>query len=242
MTDYRFHPKLLLSHLECVVGAALCVAVAFKQKRCREISLPLVLLLTDSLVHAMHRPWWDYYYVHLAIPLAWLTGWMVHEFIQIVIRLRSKHGFKLSSTSAWKQLALCLLAALAINASEHRLAFEFKELRQSPSVNINPIAETMREYAGQTRCVFSYSGLYPFYAQLPVPPKLAIISFKRFWSGQITTKEIVQTCGRYKPGMLILPSPKVTGDWKDLLETNYVKTIADQDYTLFVAKRLGMPK
>jgi len=33
---------------------------------------PTVFFVTAFLAHAWHRPWWDYYYLHLSIPMAWL--------------------------------------------------------------------------------------------------------------------------------------------------------------------------
>ena len=36
------------------------------------VVFPTVFFVTSFLAHAWHRPWWDYYYLHLSIPMAWL--------------------------------------------------------------------------------------------------------------------------------------------------------------------------
>jgi len=58
--DYKFEPKLLWLHIECVIATVMCVVLALQRKRFREISFPIILLLTDSFVHAVHSPWWNY--------------------------------------------------------------------------------------------------------------------------------------------------------------------------------------
>ena len=36
------------------------------------VVFPTVFFVTAFLAHAWHRPWWDYYYLHLSLPMAWL--------------------------------------------------------------------------------------------------------------------------------------------------------------------------
>ncbi len=36
------------------------------------VVFPTVFFATSFLAHAWHRPWWDYYYLHLSLPMAWL--------------------------------------------------------------------------------------------------------------------------------------------------------------------------
>ena len=77
------------------------LSLALSRKRGKEIAFPVALFLTDSLVHALHRPWFDYYYLHLAVPLA--GGLAINEVIQDIRRLHAKYRFSLFSLSAWKQ-------------------------------------------------------------------------------------------------------------------------------------------
>ena len=51
---------------------------------------------------------------------------------------------------------------------------------------------------------------------------------KRFWSGQITTREIVETCNRYQPELLVLPMTANKDEWKGLLDSEYVLTSIDK--------------
>ncbi len=236
--DHKFDPRLLRSHIECVVAAVVATIVATSRKRLSEISFPLVLLLTVSAVHAVHRPWWNYYYLHLAVPLAWLTGWIVNEMLQRILTSYPKGWLRLASARTWRMLALCILVAAPIARSERRLEDTIRNLRQRETVSANPIVEKMRQYAGRAKWVYSDSGIYPFHARLLVPPELAIVMPKRFWSGQITTQQIVETCKRYQTEMLVLPVYTARPEWKVLLDAEYSLVTTDNKYLLYVAKRI----
>lgn len=241
MEDHQFEPKLLREHAECVLAAAAGVGLALARKRGREIAFPVALLFTDSLVHVVHRPWWDYYYLHLAVPLAWLAGWAVNELIQDILRLHAKYRFKLSSLEGKRQWALCLLVALVITRSELRLEWMTKDLRKHPSAGTNPIVAKMKEYAGRTHLAYSESGLYTFHARLPTPPELAVVTLKRFWSGQVTTAGIIEICRHKQIEMLVLPKTKVTQEWEAFLGENYSTAARDDNSVLFVSKQIENP-
>jgi hypothetical protein len=61
---------------------------------------------------------------------------------------------------------------------------------------------------------------------------------KRYWSGQITTAGIIETCRRYKAEVLVLPVEAVNEEWKDLLEREYDFGCSDKKSLLYVVKRL----
>jgi len=236
--DYGFEPRLLLNHLECVFAAVVCLLTAAWRRRLREIAFPLALLVTASVIHAVHRPWWNYYYLHLAVPLAWLTGWILALLVQ---HLFDSWPGKLpgpASAGIWKALALCVLAALPVARSERRLEGSAKHLRRQESAAGNPVVKKMKEHAARTKWVYSESGIYPFHAHLIVLPELAIIMPKRFWSGQISTRKIVETCKRYQPEMIMLPRASATEEWKELLGRHYVVEATDKACVLYLAKRL----
>lgn len=236
--NHQLNLTLLQNHVECILAAVAGICLALSRKRGREIAFPVALLLTDSLVHVVHRPWWNYYYLHLAVPLTWLAGWAISVVIQDIVRLHAKYKFGFSPLAAWKQWALCILVAMVITRSELRLEWIIKDLRHHPSATANPIVQKMEEYAKSTHLVYSESGLYAFHAQLPVRPELAVITLKRFWSGQITTGQIVAICRRDKPEMIVLPEAKLTPEWKDFLDVEYENVARDDKSILFIARRI----
>ncbi len=236
--SYKFDPWFFQNHTECMIAGGVCVIVAIWQKRLREIAFPTMLLLTTSLIHAVHKPWFNYYYIHLAVPLAWLTGWCVNEVIQYVLRNWTRRAFNLTSTTTWKYLALCGLAALAIVRSERRLEASIKNLREQPRADANPIVKKMKEYAGQTLWVYAEHPIYTFHAQLLARPQLAIVSPKRLWSNQIATQEIIDVCMRETPGLLVLPGTTSRQVWTRLLE-QYAPVHMDKENILYVDHKIA---
>jgi hypothetical protein len=190
------------------------------------------------LIHAVHRPWWNYYYLHLAMPLAWLTGWAASQLIESLIGTQAKGGltgFKATPRS----VALCVLVALALAKSERRFEGTMSYLRTLQLANANPIIQKMREYGGRTSWTYSEDGIYAFHAGLKVIPELAIVMPKRFWSGQITTEAIIGTCKRYRPEMLIVRSNSVDARWRAFLDAEYKLAAGDNASELYVAKQLS---
>ena len=237
--DYRFKFSLLQNHVEGVLAAAAGIGLALARRRGREIIVPMTLLLTDASVHAIHRPWWDYYYLHLAIPLAWMAGWAVNELVQDILQLHAKYRFRFSSPAAWKQWVLCLLVAMVVTRSELRLEWMIKDLRQRPSADADPIVQKMKEYAKSTHLVYCDSALYAFHAKLPMPPELAVVTLKRFWSGQLTTHDIVEICQRNRVEQVLLTSKKTDDDWKRLL-SDYDVAYQESNRVLYVTKQFTL--
>jgi 4-amino-4-deoxy-L-arabinose transferase-like glycosyltransferase len=240
--DYPFQPIVFLDQLECVVGAAVALLFVVRQRRWRDVAFPLVLLLTALIVHAIHRPWWSYYYLHLAVPLAWLTGFATGEVIRVVGQLWTAGPLRLGSKASWQWVGLALLTALGLAMSEARLEKSIKDLRQSPRTDSSALLAEIRQYAPRTHWCYARSMIYPFQAGLSVPPELTVVVLKRFWSDQITRKEIVDICHRYQPEQLLLHGKQTGGEWKSLVDAEYALEYQDKEYTLYVAKRIEEKK
>ncbi len=234
--DFRFQPTIFLDHGEGAVGAVIGLLFVVRNKRWREVTFPLILLLTALVIHTLHRPWWPYYYLHLAVPLAWLAGIGAGEVLRGAGQIWSAQKFRLTSAATWKWIGLCALTALALAMAEARLEASIKGLRKSPRANDSPVLAKLMENANRTHWMYAQPIVYPFHAKLPVPPELAVVVLKRFWSGQISTKEIVEVCRRYHPEQLLLFKSRAGSEWRQLLSTDYVLTYQDKDYLLYVAK------
>ena len=213
------------------------VGLVIRLRRWREAAFPIVFLATVSFIHAFHRPWWSYYYLHFAIPLAWLSAFAVGEAIAISGQLLASSHYRLVSTKTWQGVLICLLTAFILVRSEKRLDSNIKALRARPPVASEILVNKMGEYGSQTRWVYADQEIYPFHAGLSTPPELTVVVFKRFWSRQITTAELVATCKRYGTEQLVLNPTHITSDWNNFLE-DYDAVYRDTNSVLYVAKRL----
>lgn len=71
----------MLYEFEFWIPAAVGVTV-IGWRRQWDLLVPVVLLATVMLVHLWHRPYWPYYRLHFAIPLAWLGGMGIVEWFR----------------------------------------------------------------------------------------------------------------------------------------------------------------
>jgi hypothetical protein len=127
---------------------------------------------------------------------------------------------------------------LALAVAEARLEGYIKSIRLCPRASESPLVEKMKQYAPGTRWVYAQPVIYPFQAGLPVPPEIAVVMLKRYWSGQITPKEIVDVCRRYQPEQLLLYRARSSGEWKELLAADYRPVYEDTNCVLYVTKRI----
>lgn len=236
--DFPFQWSLLLNHAECVVAALAALGLIIKRNCWRSFIFPVVLLLTALSIHSVHRPWWPYYYLHIAVPLAWLAGFAITEGFVASSRLLSATSFNLKWFTTWKGLAICGVLALIIVKSERRLEANIASIRSLPTVSESSILTKMAEYSSRTHWVYTENDVYAFEARLPVPPQLTVVMFKRFWSGQLTPSRIVDICRHYQVEQLVLyRSTLKATDWQNFL-ADFTIVAGDREMVLLVAKRI----
>ena len=127
---------------------------------------------------------------------------------------------------------------MALARFETRLEQNARRLRGSERIEANAVIAAMRKYSGRTRWAYANSIIYAFHAECLVPPELGVITFKRFWSGQITPPEIVDICKRYRPELLVLSSKQLSFEWQRFLDGEYLRSCTDTNHVLYIAKRL----
>jgi hypothetical protein len=235
---YAFEPALLLDHIEGLAGvcAAFGLAAAWSAGG-RRILFPGAFLLTVAAIHLVHRPWWPYYYLHFAIPMAWLTGYAAAELCRLALHTHEKRqrrrvvGIIAAAVSAVTFLALIVLAG------GDRLVSEVGRIRGLPRIEDSPLIATMREHAAGTRWVYARSTICAFHAGLPVPPELAVVVKKRFWSGQISDAGILEIIHRYAPEQIVVNGEDFLSD-DFLRKEGYSPVCESEAGTLDVSRSL----
>lgn len=224
-------------HKDAFWGAGSGLLVLGLRGNWRGLVFPGVLFVTVVAIHLHHRPWWDYYYLHIALPMAWLTGHGVGELFRAAWETRCQSRFRPSVMACGSALAaLALVSQVAIEGGT-RLTHEINRLRDLPRVEDNALVAKMKEYAERTKWVYTINTIYPFHAKLPVIPELAVISFKRHWSGQITSQRTWTLIKQYQPQQLLV-AESLSADEQQFVNANYSLVYADTSSTLYVSKSL----
>ena len=235
--DFPLPFSLFWDHAECTGAAIVGLILVSRRRQWRPFALPLVMLATVMFIHLFHRPWWGYYYLHLAIPLAWLAGFAVNEALTHVSRLLARSQLDFASSKTWQGVGLCALVALVLVRAEGRLESGVKNLRERERVETSPILAKMKENAGRTHWVYVQypHEIYPFQAQLLMPPELALVTLKRFWSDQISEAQIIEICRHYQPEQVLLKAEPLSDAWQAFLSP-YTIVYQDKDFVLYVLK------
>jgi len=237
--DFALTPAVVLDHWEGFAAAICGLILIAVRKRWRDFAFPIVMLGTVLFVHTFHHPWWLFYYIHFAIPIAWLGALPVSEGIALLVKPAQEKRRKSSMARSQKLVWLSLVAVVPLVWSAKRLKAEVSTLQNRQKTNSDPIIAKMRGNAPATHWVYvQYDHeIYAFQSQLLMPPELAMVSLKRFWSSQITIAEIVATCRRYDPEQILLSRNDVTSDWTSFL-SDYEVVYHDSTFNLYI-KKLG---
>lgn len=158
-----FGPTLLTRHTATIWAAITAFVLMLVRRDWRRLVFPCVLLWTVSVIHTWHRPWWDYYYLHFALPLAWLTGHSISALVTEALRLwRRADALSRLLSGAAALWAITLTGFLAIDGGE-RFMSEANRIRSLRRVENDPIVAKMREFADRTEWVYTQStdnGIY----------------------------------------------------------------------------------
>jgi hypothetical protein len=232
-SDFAFPVPLLLGHWEVWLSATVALIVITSKKLWREAAVPAVLFLTVTLVHCLHRPWWYCYYLHHAIPLAWLSAIAVREVGQEVWNAaRKADRLRLRTV-----MAAVLLTALAVQSGT-RLMAEIDKIRSKGQAGTDAMLAHINNYREQTHWIYAQPVIYAFHARLRVPPELAVVALKRYWSGQMTWQQLLTLVQKYRPEQMLLFKSTMGPEWTDFLKSNYVIDYDDGQKVLYIAKSL----
>ncbi len=204
---FGISPRVWVLELQCrrareLAPAAVGVAL-IGWKRRWELLFPVVLLATAFAIHLWHRPYWYYYGLHFAIPLAWLGAVGIVEVFRAIWRLDlgASLATKLRAGMGW--LGWSLVVSLVLTLAPEKAWNELMRLSAAVPALGDPLVIEFRKRAAATHWVFTDRVIYAFWAGVPVPPELAVIPSKRVWSGQISESEIVQCLERYRPEQIL---------------------------------------
>jgi 4-amino-4-deoxy-L-arabinose transferase-like glycosyltransferase len=207
-----------------------------------DLLFPVVWLATELIVRSWHRPFWPYHYLHLAVPLAWLAGialklgwdWLL-TFDLVAFK---KPPFK----GAVALLLFSLLLSLAAVDLPDHARREWVQLHPTDPPSAWKIVQLMKDRQASTRWVFADNVMYPFYAGLPVPPEIAVLSAKRLQAGLITHAEILDVLRRYRPEQAVLQQSIFGDKIMTYLKEHYMLKLEDGSLRYYVLNEIDQIK
>lgn len=239
--EHTFQWGVLLRHwdVSLLAGAGIGIGlVGVRQERW--LWVPLTWLAWAFVVFTNHKPWWAYYYIHTAIPLCWCAALGITAIVKALGDARNQWRGKPGRNAAAKRThfriatgGLVLFAGLAAFWMGCRVYLQIVSMRALPrTFSSLAIAETAR-FKPFTRWLYTDDLVYSFHTDIPLPPPLAVVSLKRFWSGNLTRERVAGEFGRYRPELVLLGNNAAPVPFQDRLQQEYRLVYHDERLRLY---------
>ncbi|MCX7594835.1 MAG: glycosyltransferase family 39 protein [Fischerella sp.] len=187
---------------------------------------PFAWLVTATLILLKHQPIWYHYYPLLAIPICWLAAYGFDLFTDSVI---PKNHSKFNSKFNFINLKILTIPYIFILILIYLIIITPPNPRGTVPKNME-IVQMVLKYKNSTQWIFTDNPIYGFYAGLRVPPEIAVMSYKRLNSGDLTSTKMLAVLQDYRPEQIILT--RWTGQIKsDRNLMNYIKDNYSRTYS-----------
>lgn len=177
LTDFLFDRFMVVA-----IAISLAAAVAFKLASAR---LPLFMMASVFAIHAVHKPYWIYYYIHLLIPAAWLIAEALVRLAAVGIGSdkesfqKFRHGLRF----VFVVVAFCALAGVVLVDCGEKAERTSRLMARAKPAAGDHVLKAVKKHAPSTAdLVFTLPSIYMFHADRRPPPELGVVSFKRMAS------------------------------------------------------------
>jgi hypothetical protein len=190
-------------------------------RRRATLLFPVVLLATVFVVHHLNRPFWSYYWLHFAAPLAWLGAMGLRELFDWFWNSEKLEWKGWLMRRSWALLLWSAALSLALTSAPLKVLDEWRRMRLAPRVEEDVLLQELAAWRHRANWIYTPQVIYAFHARIPVPPELAVVPRKRFASAQIDQAGILQIVKRYEPEILLLFASGLDREWREYLESRY---------------------
>jgi hypothetical protein len=206
--------------------------------------LPLYWLATMLVALSFHQPLWDHYSLMVLIPVVWLATYGLAYSVQ---GLQPRQW--LTQKLRWPRLNLNLVSTIlvvfAIALVPVKLGINAVINHQIVQLSRQqaPVIELLKTFQSQTRWLFTDLPIASFYANLKVPPELAVFSTKRIESGNLSNDVLLKLLQTYQPEQVLLGRySTIRQALQPYLDAHYVQQYKRQQISLYVLKSLAKPR
>jgi hypothetical protein len=227
--DHPYGWYVLLRNWDTTIPAKVGVIWSLMQARKTPSAIiPVAWLGLSFAVFATYRPWWNYYYIHTAVPLCWCAG----------VGISAIFGWGAENGRKMRFVALLLYVLCVLPWVGMRMYVEIEDVRESPQTYSSLVLGQIEKYKHFTKLFYTLEPIYSFHAGIPMPPDLAVVSLKRFWAGEMTSARIGQEMQDLKPGIVLLRNDTHPTPFDGLIAREYRLVYEDGDHRLYINKSI----
>jgi hypothetical protein len=229
-SDYPFGWVILLRNWDATIPALVGLVVCAFEIRQRPLAvLPMAWLALNLTVFGLHKPWWNYYYVHTAIPLCWCAAIGLEAMIRKCVARRGAPQWAL----------FVIFAGGVVSWMGGRVYLQIKTTRASPRTASSLVFTQINRFKPYTKFFYACDPIYSFHAGIPMPPDLAVVMLKRLWSGDMTNAKIADEMSEIQPEMVLLRNDSRPVPFHALIRAQYQLVYEDQRHRLYVHKSIA---
>ncbi|MBP0022021.1 MAG: glycosyltransferase family 39 protein [Cyanobacteria bacterium SBLK] len=189
-----------------------------------EAIIPLIWFVIAIIFLTKHSPIWFHHYIFIFIPMAWIASYSMAGIVAFYQRKNWKRHFQ---NLHIKVIFLPVISILLLFYGVFKIPSLIPKIDENKQQVI--AIEILKQHKKSNQWVFVDEPIIAFNANLLVPPELAVMSAKRFASGQIDFHDIPLILARYQPDQILLSrfvGKALNNDsFKSYLKENYSKNI-----------------
>jgi hypothetical protein len=106
-------------------------------------------------------------------------------------------------------------------------------IRRSPQIYSALVLTEVERLKPFTKFMYTDDPVFSFHTGIPLPPKLGLISLKRFWSGDLTNVRLAEELEAVKPGIFLLKNNARELPFNELIHAQYRLIYEDADHRLY---------
>lgn len=206
--------------------------------------LPVCYGLCLMAIHSIHRPFWQYYYIHFAAAFAPIAGWFFIEMVRIGFRAGSKSISLpiLKNTGMLATMGGAALISFWAATDLKETGGELSGLLHCEPASKDPIVRLLRDLSPQVKWAFSRDNSTVAAAGLVMIPELTVLPKKRFWDG-FTEKQLLAIIQSRKPEIIILGKTFEEADprWRPVLQASYRRVTESDTEVVYVSHPIKVP-
>lgn len=192
--EYNFSALygILYRDYDIILLALIGIFSLIKQKKWRYLFPASWLILAFAML-AKHRPLWQHHYLLISIPLCWLAAIGFSECLLA--------GMKKKKLIRWLTLSILILVLLRLPFKYNNILIDMKD---KTSTQERKAVRLLSSYSRQVRWMFTDMPIFAFYADIQVPPELAVISAKRIFTKNLRSTYLITMLEKYEPEIILL--------------------------------------
>lgn len=207
ISAYKLRIDAVLDVIKYIAAAVMGVFFLLARRKVWAF-VPVVMLLTVGIVHAVHRPYWNYYSAHFSVPVALLAGYFVSSSVDMAMALGARRGKLVAIVAAMPAFLICADAVMGVQVA-------LTNARYRPHINEVPVLQKIKSRMSGDALVFSDRPILCFHAGAMMPPQLCVLPAKRYWGTGLTRAEVIKQVREIGVRQVVLFDPILKSLYKE---------------------------